>query len=414
MRCSFTKLLRNKSFLVLYIGQFTSIIGDNLFSVALYWYILTISQYKHSVGILGIVQTSAEVFGLISGVFVDRWLKKKTMIVCDLLRAFLCLGLFFFTKLEFKSLVIFYILIFLLKLTSVFFSPANSAFLPEIVNKEDLASAVAYNKSSRALARFTGSSFGGVIYTLFGASVLFILNAFSFFVSMITIFLINVKEEKLKKVSKTNILEDWKEGISILFSKEILLKNILLATIMNLGLAPFQAVLTLFVKEQLQSNASILGFLTGIMCVGLFCGSILNPLLFKHIGYKRILILCPTLIGFCIGLMAIFPNKYLSFVLMFGVGLFLGFVNGTLPVIVLNYVPKDARGRVFGVLGATDSIFSPVGLFVITVLLINLPVNFLLLLISLTSILSGCVHLIPSKFFKTKIKTNPNEDVLAK
>jgi MFS family permease len=103
------------------------------------------------------------IFGPIAGVFADRYSKKQTIIVCDIIRGLLSLELFFT-----QDIVLFYLIVFLMTIFDVIFSPAISGFLPFVVEKDELESANSIYSGSGQLAYLIGPAIGGILVAVFG------------------------------------------------------------------------------------------------------------------------------------------------------------------------------------------------------------------------------------------------------
>ncbi len=81
-------VLRNRNFALLWIGQLVSLMGDFTLGVALPFYVLQLTGSVLQTGLMFIIETiPAILLGPLAGVFVDRWDRRKTMIVCNLLQA---------------------------------------------------------------------------------------------------------------------------------------------------------------------------------------------------------------------------------------------------------------------------------------------------------------------------------------
>src|SRR5216684_4445450 len=120
------------SFRKLWLAQLVSIFGDFL---ALYA-VLSEMSFKMHASARSITLVSVSYLLPLAGVFVDRWNPKRTMVVSDLARAALALGLVISGAPWHIYLVFVAISAF-----SSFFMPARSVVLPQIVPKEGLLSA---------------------------------------------------------------------------------------------------------------------------------------------------------------------------------------------------------------------------------------------------------------------------------
>jgi len=152
------------------------------------------------------------VIGPVAGVYVDRWDRKRVMIISDVIRGLLVLAIPIFVKLNMMGAI--YILVFLIFSATRFFLPSKMAFIPSIVSKEKLLVANSLSNTTRMVATVFGFAIAGIIVRLIGHMWGFYLNAISYFVSGIFIAVITPKEK----------LTDVKEDIRV--TKEIVEKSI--------------------------------------------------------------------------------------------------------------------------------------------------------------------------------------------
>ena len=88
--------LRNRNFALLWVGQLVSLVGDHTFGVALAFYVLQLTGSVLQTGLTFIIETLPAIFlGSLAGVFVDRWDRRWTMIISNLLQAGVLLFLLF-------------------------------------------------------------------------------------------------------------------------------------------------------------------------------------------------------------------------------------------------------------------------------------------------------------------------------
>src|SRR5699024_6644298 len=135
-------VLQNKSFALLWSGQSISIFGLAIYNTCLPFLIFHTGgvaigfSLAHSFFIIPQI-----IFLLISGVYVDRWPKRKVLIVCDIIRGGAVLGISILLMIDKLALIHIYSLTALMGLLSTFYRPAVRGFIPQIVNKNELLSA---------------------------------------------------------------------------------------------------------------------------------------------------------------------------------------------------------------------------------------------------------------------------------
>jgi MFS family permease len=182
-------VLRQRNFGLLWAGQIISMVGDWVLFVSLPFYIYTLTGSTMATGIMFIVQTIPRLFfGSVAGVFVDRWNRKYTMVIVNLIQALILVPLILVRSQDLIWII--YLCAFADSLVSQFFSPAQTALIPMLVEEKDLLSANSLNSMSQELTRLVGPSLGGLLFGLLGVSSVITLDLISFLFSAALVALI--------------------------------------------------------------------------------------------------------------------------------------------------------------------------------------------------------------------------------
>lgn len=164
----FGALLKNRNFMLLWIGQLVSQLADKVF------FVLMIALLENYPPLPGFAESSmhstlmvvftipAMLFGSAGGIFVDRWPKKPIMVGSDVIRGFLTLLIPFLPR-EFLLLLI---LVFAISTVTQFFAPAEQAAIPLLVPPENLMAANALFSSTMMGALIVGFAVGEPILSL--------------------------------------------------------------------------------------------------------------------------------------------------------------------------------------------------------------------------------------------------------
>src|SRR5690349_20713443 len=138
--------LRHRNFRLYWFGQLVSLMGTSMQTIGQAWLVLTLTHNAFQLGLVGALQfLPVLLFSVFGGVFADRWPKRRVLLVTQtaaMLQAFLLWAL---TTSGTVQLWQIYLLAMLLGLTSSLDMPARSAFVVELVGREDLPNAVALN-----------------------------------------------------------------------------------------------------------------------------------------------------------------------------------------------------------------------------------------------------------------------------
>jgi predicted MFS family arabinose efflux permease len=180
-RASLSLLRRNRDFRALFFASVISLGGDWFLWVAINGLIFESTQKALYVGLAILAQESAFFLASpIGGALADRLDRRKLMIVCDLVRAVVCVAFLFVGP---ETIWLAYVLLPVLATFAAPFDPALSAATPNVVDPEDLAAANALNGSLWGTMLAVGAGLGGLISAVFGADTAFLVDAGSFLVS---------------------------------------------------------------------------------------------------------------------------------------------------------------------------------------------------------------------------------------
>jgi MFS family permease len=142
------------------------------------------------------------VFVLPAGAWVDRLRKRPMMIICDLISLLLFASIAVASWLGMLTIVQLLLVALLAGVVSVFFKSAFQAFIPNLLDKEELMAGNSKLQGSAAFAEVSGPGFGGAIAQFAGVAVGVLVNAFSFLISAICLASIHSDERRSRKVAK--------------------------------------------------------------------------------------------------------------------------------------------------------------------------------------------------------------------
>jgi len=214
-------VFRNRSFTLLWIGQLISSMGSALTTLAASILVYRLTGSALSVGLMLIATSSPTiVIGLIAGVIVDRYDRKRIMLISDLLRAVLILLIPFLIPLNINWL---YVIVALTSGIAQFFDSAHASVLPEVASDEELSAANALMAISSVGSTTIGFAAAGIIASSLDINWAFYLDGFSFLVSGLLILFTSVPA--LPVVENTSfhaIRENLQAGLRVVGTVPIL------------------------------------------------------------------------------------------------------------------------------------------------------------------------------------------------
>jgi len=339
-------ILRNGRFVRLWTAQLVSTIGDALTSLAAGIIVYERTQSALSVGlILMATAVPTLVFGLIAGVVVDRYDRKKIMIAADILRAAVVVTIPFLLT---ASIVWLYILVIVSASITQFFSPANESVLPEIASEEELGAANAI----MAIAQFGSTAIGfaaaGFLASTKSIEAVFFVDAGTFLFSALMISLVKVDPlEVTEHAGIGSVIRDIGFGAKFI-AKTPILRSLNLVRVPVLLCFGLQNVLLLpFALRALHATEFEYGLQEGLTSVGFVIGSLAMARLADRLREGQWLVLSYTAMGL-MSLVYSFQSSVwvaVSLIAVSGAMNAPSFVAGRL--INQRNTPREMRGRVF-------------------------------------------------------------------
>ncbi len=283
-------LWRNRNFLLLLSGQGISSIGTQISQLAFPLLVLALTHSAVQAGLMTALRgLPYALFCLPAGALVDRWPRKKVMLLCDCGRA-LAMGSIPLAMLTGTiSLWQLYLVALLEGTLFTFFQMAESAILPHLVSKEELPEAAGQNEVLNSLSLLVGPSLGGIFYSV-STMVPFLGDAISYACSVISLCFLKIPpQEKKYVVVERHLLKEIQEGLSWLWNHPLLRFCALLTG--GLVTSSIGFVLILIVLGQ-QEHASpfVIGLIFGTSGVGSIVGAFIASPLQKRFGFARVMI----------------------------------------------------------------------------------------------------------------------------
>jgi MFS transporter, DHA3 family, macrolide efflux protein len=184
----FLKVLRKRHLAFLWVSQVLSAMGDYFYQIAVLW--IAVKMVGGAAGIVVAAETgSGLLFGLLGGVYADRWNRRTTMVAVDVLRA-LVVGTLPFVALA-GTLPLWYLVLVAVLVGSLgaLFDPTLQASLPALTgDTQTLQATNGLMDVTRRLARMLGPSLAGVLIAFIPLTHFFTLDAISFAISALTVF----------------------------------------------------------------------------------------------------------------------------------------------------------------------------------------------------------------------------------
>jgi MFS family permease len=341
-------VFRRRNFALLWIAQFVSTMGSGLTAVAASILVYRLTGSAWSVGLMLLATALPGLLvGLIAGVVVDRFDRKRIMIAANLICALLIAAIPFVLPLGSGWL---YLLVALSSAVGQFFAPAQASVLPETAPDQELAAANAMMTISQYGALTIGYAAAGLIASLTSIAWAFYLDALSFVLSALCILLVRVMPLATQEASNlASVAQKLRAGLDFVYDTPVLRSLVLVfvPTFMVYGFV--NSLLLAFATRSLGATEFEYSLMEGGFTVGFVVGSLVMARLADRLRAGRWVAI--SLLG--MGLFMVGQALAWSVLAAVAFNTLIGILNAPSylgrQLLIQRTTPREARGRVSSV-----------------------------------------------------------------
>lgn len=303
--------------------------------------------------------------GPVAGMFADRWDRKRTMIVANLLMAAGLIPLL--TVHDRRQVWIVFIVLAAEGSVAQFFTPAQQAMVPRLVPGDQLLAANALSGQVRDVSRLAGSALGGVIAAAGGLTAVTLADAASFIGSALLLALVAASGKVVREGTGPGfpgfpgtLVRELRDGLLLSARQPYLRALTVFVLVTCVGEGTFSTLITPFLEHVLHASSQQFGLVSAAQAVGGIVGGLAAVSISQRV---------PTIVLFCWGAVgfgaidlaiALYPLGYVAiwpaFVLMIVVGFPGALVMAGLMTLFQQHTEDSYRGRVFGALNAVEGV----------------------------------------------------------
>ncbi|HLF87425.1 MAG TPA: MFS transporter [Anaerolineales bacterium] len=339
-------IFRNRSFTLMWIGQLVTEMGTSLTALASSIYVYKITGSALNVGLMMMASAAPSlVVGLIAGVFVDRYDRKRIMMGSDLIRAVLIAAIPFLLPVNVAWL---YILVMLSAAVGQFFNPAHASVLPEIATEEELNAANSLMAISSFGALVIGYAAAGLIAGQYPIEWVFYIDAFTFLISATLIALtqipkINVDEE----TNVASVFQNLRAGFRVITSSKLLRSMFIVFFFIFITFGFGNAIRLPFSIKALGATEFEFGLIESVTLIGFVIASLWMAQLGDRLREGQWLAISFIGMGFTGIAFSVSSVVWMALIII----VIEGFLNAPSVIarslIMQRNTPREARGRVF-------------------------------------------------------------------
>ncbi|OPJ60804.1 MFS transporter [Clostridium chromiireducens] len=364
--------MKNKNFIIIVTGQIISLFGNAIQRFCMSLYILNLTGSAAVFGsILAISTIPYVLFAPIAGLLADTVNRKRIMIYLDFVSSMLMAIYSIILVTGRDNTIIVASVMFILSAIYTLYSPAVTASIPQIVEREKLASANGIVQQVGYIVNLAGPIIAGILYSFVGMKIVVVLNAVSFLICAILELFLEIPDLEVKEKLDNSLLKSVKEmKKSFLYLKEkkkIVLGIILSYALNNIFIVPILSVVTpYFINIKMNMPSSIYGFIEAIFVLGMIIGGFLVTFKPKLFSMKKMhKTMYPMVIAILIMGIATYlnmENKFIALGLYALGGLGIMFSLALSNIISLTYIQEEVREDMLGKVSAFSTAIATISI----------------------------------------------------
>lgn len=341
----FIRALRHRHFRLYFSGQVVSLIGTWTQQVAMAWLVYRMTGSPMLLGLIGFAgQIPIFIFAPFGGLWSDRFNRRSLLIVTQtlaMIQAFVLAALVFSGWVQVWHLILMAISLGVIHALD---APARQAIVVQLVaDRKDLSNAIALNSFAINSARLIGPTFAGVLVTLYGEAVCFLLNGLSYLAVLVALHMMRIQDSPRQRHT---LIDGFKQGVAYAYHFAPVRTLLVLVATVSFSVTPYVVLMPVYAKHTFNGNAQTLGWLLASAGLGALLATI-------YLAYRRTIIgLGNVIIGGALaaGLgLIVFSYSEIFWVSVLAL-IVLGFgvisVAASSNIVIQTIVPDTLRGRV--------------------------------------------------------------------
>ncbi len=361
------KIIKNKesqNSILFYLASLISIFGTAIYTFAMSLYVLKVTGSSLNFSSTLILSILPIVFlNPFVGVIVDKYDKKKLVILANLLNGIFLLAIYTIGVFNGISIGIIYLSTFVISSINIIFDVSIDSSIPNIVSKEKIVNINAGNRIIDSISSILGPVMGGIVFVIFDIKTFILFNSISFFISSILDWKIDFKLYKRNpsdndRVINKNYFIEIKEGFKYLISKKSIKDFIIIFIIYNFFISfSISIPMPIILNNIFMMPEKHYGFIQSGVPIGMIIGAIIIKKIINKLKLNNLLSLIGTFMAAEIILLAIplmgkvneyninYLSVYYFFIMMF-IGICISLVDIPFSYSIQTDIEEGYRGRV--------------------------------------------------------------------
>ena len=343
--------LSSRNFLIYLVGSTISLHGLWIYRVALGWFAWQISGSEFWVGVVAFTQFApAVIFGPVFGVLADRFDRRKASIVINSLSTINMLVLGALAAFGQVDIIVLAILSLMQGALDGAHTPVRMTIVPNLVDRDQLQSAIASTSISFNVSRFVGPAIAGLIIATFGVGAAFAVNGISYLAIIAAVSAVRLKPVGSRSKKPSDVWSELMDGVRYVLDHHTirgLLIIIAVASILGRGALE---MLPAFADAVFQRGSVGLAILTSALGVGAVATGLVLTRSTKWLN-SNVIRVSVIAAGILIAFFGANSTFWLAVAVVTVLGVILSLGGVGSQILIQGLVDEDVRGRVSSLWG---------------------------------------------------------------
>jgi MFS family permease len=341
------RALNHRNYLLFFSGYGLSLIGTWIQRIAMSWLVYRMTNSTFILGVVGFAsQFPIFILSPLAGVLSDRLNRQRILLITQTFAMIQALILAYLVLTDIIEIWHVTVLGTFLGVVNAFDAPVRQAFIVDMVeSKQDLGNAIALNSSLVNGTRLIGPSLAGILISVIGEGMCFLLNGLSY-VAVIGALLAMHGFAKGTPQYTQNFWAALREGGVYVFQSSPIRSILLLVALISLTGTSYTLLMPVFATEIMHGGSKTLGFLMAATGIGALIGALFLASRKNAVGLGRWIFLAGGMFGMGLITFSLIHTFTLAMVVLVFTGFGMMVQMAASNTVLQSIVEDDKRGRV--------------------------------------------------------------------
>lgn len=353
-------------FLFLGVGQAVSILTSSILQMAIVWYL---TQRTESPVVITLATLAGylprAVLGLFTGAFIDRYDRKKIVMLADGVVALAALLLAAVARWTDISIWLIYLILCIRSIGAAFHSPALNAMIPSIVPQEQLGRCAGFLQGFESISMILSPALAAALFSVWNLSAIVMLDVAGAAIAILIILFLRIPPNVLaERAKRVHIWQDTKDGLAVLRKEKGMTAILVISTLYAFIYFPLGSMYPLITMTYFRGSVAD----SSVVEIVFSSGTLLGALLLGWVGNRihKVMAIAASIGIYGLGAMAtglLNPGQLQRFIVLSAVmGLTIPFFYGLRTAIFQSRIPGEYLGRVLSLAYSVSLFAAPLGL----------------------------------------------------